>query len=690
MKIKINNMSVRVQLVASIIVLFILSSCIVAFFTYRATSQILLTRSIREQQRQIELVADAVQREFNNVKESATDYANLLAVKLAPADPTVYAKPLAGHTLADYKTGDGSRISDAQATLTWFKEQLNVDVTVFLLDSQQNFVRVATTLSADESQGSTAIGTAMPRSAPAFAPLQNRQTQASKVNLFGTDYYAIYKPLLAQDGQVVGAIFIGLPITQIENDLIREIKTLKWGETGYSMIIDASEQGNGTVIYHPESDLIGHSILSRNGDGRDFSALLSQDSGVMIYPHVDETGHVDDKYLAFASVPEWQWKITAGTYIHEITQETQQILLKIILISLLSCLLVTLITSVLIKRIMASLPSSLQLVERISTGDLSARLPVHPADSRNELMKLMASMGTLTSSLTGIISAIKDSATTVGSTSNELENYAKAGLQHSNQQQEQIEQVATAIEEMASSAQSIAEQVESIAQSVNDANGSSKTTMTLVDAMLGQMDQLDKQLDDSARSMHDIEHKSESIHLVTDMINSIADQTNLLALNAAIEAARAGEHGRGFSVVADEVRKLAHQTQESVRQVMDIVTELQSSIKTSVTQVSTSKTMSNSVSASAQQANAALNGIAENIDKVAMMADAIATTSEEQAQVAQEISMRAQDMKDSSQVTLHSAQETLGGSQRLDQESKELLGQIQFFSIRDPRLAEVG
>ena len=72
---------------------------------------------------------------------------------------------------------------------------------------------------------------------------------------------------------------------------------------------------------------------------------------------------------------------------------------------------------------------------------------------------------------------------------------------------------------------------------------------------------------DVNRTVERLEAASEQVGDVVGMITKIARQTHLLALNATIEAQRAGEAGKGFAVVADEVKDLARQTADATEQI---------------------------------------------------------------------------------------------------------------------------
>ena len=84
--------------------------------------------------------------------------------------------------------------------------------------------------------------------------------------------------------------------------------------------------------------------------------------------------------------------------------------------------------------------------------------------------------------------------------------------------------------------------------------------------------QMQKQMEELSQSINHISEISMKIETIIDEIDSIASQTNLLALNASIEAARAGEMGKGFAVVAVQVGELAARSAQAAQETTELIT----------------------------------------------------------------------------------------------------------------------
>ncbi|MGE5470001.1 MAG: Cache 3/Cache 2 fusion domain-containing protein [Bacteroidota bacterium] len=207
-----------------------------------------------------------------------------------------------------------------------FTARTGAVATIFVRKGE-DLVRVAT--SVKKENGERAVGTSLAREHPAHDLLLAGKPYLGRATLFGKAFYTSYTPILARDGKVIGATFIGLDISAELDALKKEIRSLKVGETGYYYVIDAAPGKNyGSLIVHPAKE--GASVLdSKDAAGREFiREMLERQSGEIVYPWMNaELGDTAarDKIVVFETLPEAQWLIAGGTYLDEFHQLSRQI-----------------------------------------------------------------------------------------------------------------------------------------------------------------------------------------------------------------------------------------------------------------------------------------------------------------------------------------------------------------------------
>jgi hypothetical protein len=80
--------------------------------------------------------------------------------------------------------------------------------TVFSYEGQE-FVRTRTTLVTEA--GRSALNTKLEHSSPAYEALRAGRSYSGEATVFGKRYQAHYAPLMASDGSLTGALFVGVP-----------------------------------------------------------------------------------------------------------------------------------------------------------------------------------------------------------------------------------------------------------------------------------------------------------------------------------------------------------------------------------------------------------------------------------------------------------------------------------------------
>ncbi|AZD45947.1 methyl-accepting chemotaxis protein [Pseudomonas chlororaphis] len=321
---------------------------------------------------------------------------------------------------------------------------------------------------------------------------------------------------------------------------------------------------------------------------------------------------------------------------------------------------------------------ALHAAEHIAEGDLTQSIQVN---GRDEPGRLLQAMATMQEKLRQTLLHISGSAGQLASAAEELNSVTDESARGLTQQNNEIEQAATAVNEMTCAVEEVARNAVSTAEASNDATQSASEGRNLVRETVSAIELMSSEVQSSANRISELAEESRDIGKVLDVIRGLADQTNLLALNAAIEAARAGDAGRGFAVVADEVRALAHRTQQSTSEIERMIGSIQSGTEHAVESMRTSTERADSTLSIARGAGGALDTINTAVNEINERNLVIASAAEEQALVAREVDRNLVNIRDLSVQSATGANQTSEASHELSRLAVDLNSMVARFTL---------
>lgn len=333
---------------------------------------------------------------------------------------------------------------------------------------------------------------------------------------------------------------------------------------------------------------------------------------------------------------------------------------------------------VLSRSIVIPVRRAVRLAEKVAGGDLTQPIDIKGKD---EVSELAQSLQVMQHNLRDTIRHIASSSMQLASAAEELNMVTDNSAAGVSQQNDEIQQAATAITQMSAAVEEVAHTAlatsEASTQSAHNAQlGKQQLALTLT-----AINEINSDVAISSGLVTDLAEQSQHIGIVLDVIRAIADQTNLLALNAAIEAARAGDTGRGFAVVADEVRALAHRTQNSTREIETIVQTIRGGTQAAVNSMQHSRDKAEQALLQAQKAGDALDIISVQVNRISDSNHIIASAAEQQSKVAREVDRNIINISDLATQTAAGANQTSAAAHDLSRLAVDLNTLVVRFTV---------
>lgn len=509
---------------------------------------------------------------------------------------------------------------------------------------------------------------------------------------------------------------------EVAQENVREIVLGKKNADGTRPINPNIDLGENGYIFVNASD--GLSVVNPNNEGDNSWELVDSKGNKFVqeyiekgmngggftfyeYPLPNNENKIAEKGVYSRYFPEWDWVVSAGTYMVEFNQPANELLNIILIVAGITILIGILVVWLFANNISKPINKVTKHLGHLANGDLTQN-EIH-IKSKDETAQLGDALNLLQSNLKKTILRVSHSSETLTSQSEELSHSANEVKTGSEQVATTMQELASGSETQANSTTDLASVMSSFATKVQEANeygeqigDNSKTVLSMTEdgsalmkKSIQQMEKIDRIVHDSVQKVQGLDEHSQGISNLVTVIKDVADQTNLLSLNAAIEAARAGEHGKGFAVVADEVRKLAEQVSDSVTDITDIVANIQNEtnlvtdslqggykeVQVGTAQIETTGETFGNISEAVTEMVNSIKAISENLSEIAASAQEMNGSIEEIASISEESAAGIEQTSASSQQTSSIMEEVAGSSDQLAKLAEELNELVRHFKL---------
>lgn len=339
------------------------------------------------------------------------------------------------------------------------------------------------------------------------------------------------------------------------------------------------------------------------------------------------------------------------------------------------------------------LTSYMKFVERVSRGDLTARLSLNGqtgpnlivanvrVDQDDNLLRLGYNLNRMVEALHSMASQTRDVAGSLAEAALEILESSNKQISNTTQQDASVSQTTSTVAELRATVAETAERAQMVAEAAQQSVEISRQGQVSVAETIEGMNLIRSRVESIAQNILMLSERTTQIGDIIATVNAIADQSKMLALNASIEAARAGEEGRGFAVVAMEVRNLAEQSREATAQVRDILSEIQQATNTAV-MVTEEGTKGVDLGVNlVDRAGRAIRELAGKLEDAAQAAMQIAASTRQQSQGMDQLTSAMSAIKTATSSTASGMQQTQRNAKELNEMARQMEAAISQYKL---------
>jgi len=441
------------------------------------------------------------------------------------------------------------------------------DASIYVLDAATQVLQGKTT-SISAPDGTRVADLVLDASSPAFEAVIAGEPFIGQLPINGVNYFAALQPIEKMSGEVMGAIFVGTTMADVEASangvlglilMVGGAVTVGLGLLGLLLSrlitkpipklagsMEAIAEGNydTEVPYTEQGNEVGamaRAVEVFRANGLRVSQMTEAEAARIIADQENRQKMMSELQSAFGEVVD---AAVAGDFTRQVAVEFPDPELNALAGSV----------NNLVSTFNRGVTEIGHVLGAMANTDLTERMQ---GDYEGAFATLKSDINAVADKLTEVVGQLRHTSGSLKTATGEILSGANDLSERTTKQAATIEETSAAMEQLASTVLKNAERAKDA--SINAA----QVTRTAEEG--GQV------MDAATAAMERITQSSAKISNIIGMIDDIAFQTNLLALNASVEAARAGDAGKGFAVVAVEVRRLAQSAAQASSEVKVLI-----------------------------------------------------------------------------------------------------------------------
>jgi methyl-accepting chemotaxis protein len=538
------------------------------------------------------------------------------------------------------------------------------DASIYVMDAAtQSLISKTTSLAA--ADGTRVADLVIDATSPAYAAIMAAEPFIGELPINGVTYFGALQPIEKMSGEVMGAIFVGTPMANVEataNEvlglilMVGGLVTVALGLVGLLLSrlitkpiprlagsMEAIAEGNyeTEVPYTAQGNEVGamaRAVEVFRQNGLRVSQMTEAEAARIIADQENRQKMMSELQSAFGEVVD---AAVAGDFSRQVSVEFPDPELNALAGGI----------NNLVATFNRGVSEIGQVLGAMADTDLTRRME---GDYEGAFATLKSDINAVADNLTEVVGQLRHTSGSLKTATGEI-------LSGANDLSERTTKQAATIEETSAAMEQLAGTVIKNAERAKDASANAaQVTRTAEEG--GQV------MEAATAAMERITQSSAKISNIIGMIDDIAFQTNLLALNASVEAARAGDAGKGFAVVAVEVRRLAQSAAQASSEVKVLIEQSAGEVK------SGSKLVGDAAGKLEAMLEAARgnNGLLESI----------ANDSREQASAIDEVTTAVRTMDEMTQHNAALVEQTNAAIEQTEAQANELDRIVEVFQIR--------